>query len=440
MPQYTPPLRDMQFVMHELLNAVDELKLMPRHKDIDADTRELGARGRRQVRRRGDLPAQHQRRSAGLQARPDDARGAHARRFQGRLCAVRRRRLAGDGVRSRVRRPGPADPAEPVLLRDAELGQPGLDHVPGSVARRLCLPARARHRRAEGHLPAAPGQGRLDRHDVPDRAAVRHRPGPAAHQGRTAGRRQLQAHRPEDLHLRRRARHGGQHRPPGAGAPAGRAGRQQGHLAVRGAEVPGRRRRQAGRAQPDLLRRAGAQDGHPRQRHLPDEPRRRRGHAGGPAEQGPGGDVRDDERGAPGRGQPVAGPDRSGLPERGGLRQGPHPDALAVGPEGPRQAGRPDHRAPRRAQDAADRARLCRRRPRAGDVLRAAARQGACIGRRGRAQGRRRPGGAADADRQGLPHRQRLDRHLGLHAGLRRPRLHQGMGHGAVRARLRAST
>ena len=38
MPQYTPPLRDMQFVMHELLNAVDELKMLPRHKDIDADT------------------------------------------------------------------------------------------------------------------------------------------------------------------------------------------------------------------------------------------------------------------------------------------------------------------------------------------------------------------------------------------------------------------
>ncbi len=38
MPQYTPPLRDMQFVMHELLNAVDELKLLPRHKDIDAET------------------------------------------------------------------------------------------------------------------------------------------------------------------------------------------------------------------------------------------------------------------------------------------------------------------------------------------------------------------------------------------------------------------
>ena len=38
MPQYTPPLRDMQFVMHELLNVVDELKALPRHADIDADT------------------------------------------------------------------------------------------------------------------------------------------------------------------------------------------------------------------------------------------------------------------------------------------------------------------------------------------------------------------------------------------------------------------
>jgi alkylation response protein AidB-like acyl-CoA dehydrogenase len=38
MPQYNPPLRDMQFVMHELLNVVDELKALPAHADIDADT------------------------------------------------------------------------------------------------------------------------------------------------------------------------------------------------------------------------------------------------------------------------------------------------------------------------------------------------------------------------------------------------------------------
>lgn len=38
MPQYTPPLRDMQFVLHELLNVTDDLKLLPPHADIDADT------------------------------------------------------------------------------------------------------------------------------------------------------------------------------------------------------------------------------------------------------------------------------------------------------------------------------------------------------------------------------------------------------------------
>jgi alkylation response protein AidB-like acyl-CoA dehydrogenase len=38
MPTYTPPLRDMQFVLHELFNVVDDLKTIPRHADIDADT------------------------------------------------------------------------------------------------------------------------------------------------------------------------------------------------------------------------------------------------------------------------------------------------------------------------------------------------------------------------------------------------------------------
>ena len=38
MAHYTPPLRDMQFVLHEVLNVVDELKLLPRHADIDAET------------------------------------------------------------------------------------------------------------------------------------------------------------------------------------------------------------------------------------------------------------------------------------------------------------------------------------------------------------------------------------------------------------------
>jgi len=38
MAQYTPPLRDMRFVMHELFKVTDELRLLPRHADIDEDT------------------------------------------------------------------------------------------------------------------------------------------------------------------------------------------------------------------------------------------------------------------------------------------------------------------------------------------------------------------------------------------------------------------
>jgi alkylation response protein AidB-like acyl-CoA dehydrogenase len=38
MPTYTPPLRDMQFVMHEVLNVADEYKAMPAHAEVDVDT------------------------------------------------------------------------------------------------------------------------------------------------------------------------------------------------------------------------------------------------------------------------------------------------------------------------------------------------------------------------------------------------------------------
>jgi alkylation response protein AidB-like acyl-CoA dehydrogenase len=38
MPQYNPPLRDMQFVLHEVLNIADELKALPQHAETDVDT------------------------------------------------------------------------------------------------------------------------------------------------------------------------------------------------------------------------------------------------------------------------------------------------------------------------------------------------------------------------------------------------------------------
>ncbi|MFM8691992.1 MAG: acyl-CoA dehydrogenase N-terminal domain-containing protein, partial [Limnohabitans sp.] len=38
MPVYTPPLRDMQFVLHELLDVTATLRTLPAHADTDADT------------------------------------------------------------------------------------------------------------------------------------------------------------------------------------------------------------------------------------------------------------------------------------------------------------------------------------------------------------------------------------------------------------------
>jgi len=38
MPSYTPPLRDMHFVLHDVLNVTDHFKHMPKHADLDAET------------------------------------------------------------------------------------------------------------------------------------------------------------------------------------------------------------------------------------------------------------------------------------------------------------------------------------------------------------------------------------------------------------------
>ena len=38
MPSYTPPLRDMQFVMNEVLDVPSVLKSLPTHAELDADT------------------------------------------------------------------------------------------------------------------------------------------------------------------------------------------------------------------------------------------------------------------------------------------------------------------------------------------------------------------------------------------------------------------
>ena len=38
MPVYNPPLRDMQFVMHEVLKVTEELKPLAKYADADIET------------------------------------------------------------------------------------------------------------------------------------------------------------------------------------------------------------------------------------------------------------------------------------------------------------------------------------------------------------------------------------------------------------------
>jgi alkylation response protein AidB-like acyl-CoA dehydrogenase len=71
-----------------------------------------------------------------------------------------------------------------VLLRNAQQRQPGLDHVPRPDAwRHAALHAHGTDEQKATYLQEDDHR-RMDGHHVPDRAALRYRPGPDAHQGR----------------------------------------------------------------------------------------------------------------------------------------------------------------------------------------------------------------------------------------------------------------
>jgi hypothetical protein len=95
MPTYTPPLRDMQFVMHEVLKVSDELKALPPHADVDADTinavLEEGGRFAAEV----TFPINISGDTEGCTLDKNHPRSEHAQGFQGSLRTICRRRLGG---------------------------------------------------------------------------------------------------------------------------------------------------------------------------------------------------------------------------------------------------------------------------------------------------------------------------------------------------------
>ena len=93
-----------------------------------------------------------------------------------------------------------------VAQRVHHLRQHGVRHVSGPDAGRDRRARPARLGRAEGALPAKAHLRRMVGHDEPDGAAMRHRSRADQDEGRARRRRQLPDHRPEDLHLGRRAR------------------------------------------------------------------------------------------------------------------------------------------------------------------------------------------------------------------------------------------
>ena len=378
--------------------------------------------------------AAHQpgRRSGRLRARArrerEDAGGV-----QGRLPGLRGRRLDRPLGRAGAWRARPAAPADVRHQRICVLGQHGVRHVSGPHPGGHRRADAARLRGAEADISAADGVGRVDRHHEPHGAALRHRSRPDPHPRHPRRRRFVPHHRLQDLHLVRRTRPHREHRAFGARPRRRRAGRHQGHLAVRRAEAAGEPGRFARRAERDLLRLHRAQDGHPRQRHLRDELRRRRGLARRRGEPRPRGHVHDDERGAARRRRSGPLPVRSRLPERRGLREGAPSGPRADRREGALAPGRSDHRASRRAPHPAVHQGVQRGRARADPLDRAQGRRRPRLRGRAREARGRRPHEPDDARHQRRHHRRRFRQRRHGAADVRRPWLHRRMGHGAVR-------
>ena len=134
--------------------------------------------------------------------------------------------------------------------------------------------------------------------------------------------------RQQDVDLRRRPGHLGEHRPPGSREAPRRAARREGNLALHRAQDSRKRRRLARHPQRCRRRRPQSQDGLPRDLQLPAELRRERRVRSAPGGRSPCGarlHVPHDERGAD-RGRHQRRHDRlCGLHAGGALRQGAAP-------------------------------------------------------------------------------------------------------------------
>ena len=204
MPTYKAPVSDTVFLLNDVFDYARYANA-PGFAEAPIDVVEARPDRGREVRRGGRAAAEPHRRRRGLHA-PRGRQRHHAQGLQGGLQGVRRGRLgrprratrntAARACRifspscSANTRPRPTSPSPCI---------PGLTN--GAVAALMVHGSDD----AEGSLSAEDDHRRVDRHDEPDRAAVRHGSRADQDQGGPAARRLLRHHRPEDFHLGRRA-------------------------------------------------------------------------------------------------------------------------------------------------------------------------------------------------------------------------------------------
>ena len=434
MPIYKAPVDDVLFLLNDVFH-LDRYDNLPGFSDASPDVVEaiLGEAAKfteevlTPLNRVGDLEGC---------TRHDDGSVTTPTGFKDAYQANRRGRLDRHLGAGRIRRPGPAGDhdrrsstnscAPPTM---AFAMYPGLTQ--GAIA---ALLAHGADEQKEKYLPKMVDR-RMDRHHEPDRAALRHRSRPAAHQGGAAGDGSYKitgtkifisagehdlAENIIHLVLARIE-----------GAPAGTKGislfvvpkflvNDDGSLGARNGVTCG-----------SIEEKMGIHGNSTCVMNYDDAT----GWLVGEENRGPQRHVHDDERGAARRRR--AGPRAVGsrLSERRALRQGAPAGPRALRRQISRQGRRSDHRASGRAPHADDDPRLQRSGARAGAVDRAQGRRRASLrGRQGTPE-RRRPHGSADAGDQRRAHRRRLCQHRAGAAGVRRPRLHRRARHGAVRAR-----
>ena len=145
MPQYNPPLRDMQFVMHEVLKMTDEFKVMPQHAEVDVETINAVLEEAGKFAAEVAFPLNISGDTEGCQLDisthevtvPAGFKPAYQQYIAGGWAALScDPAYGGQGLPFAF---------EPVPVRDAELRQSGVGHVPGPVTWRVRSAARAWH-------------------------------------------------------------------------------------------------------------------------------------------------------------------------------------------------------------------------------------------------------------------------------------------------------